>query len=1603
MGYEQLSRLSTLAWLNSYFDRGMERVPTLKSELAAIIGEDKGHLIAQSACFLRGQKVRTRSGEKNIEEITKTDEILTKDGKWEKINFPTNRLYIGQGQILNFCKEPQPIRCTANHQFLVYNSKNKTLEWIEAKNLKKNDKCLEPIVPVCYSNNTVLNLDDFKSIKDYRLKSQEQNYKHNIFRLPEKIIITNELMRLFGLWLADGHISLHEEYNKYNIGFTFSEQEFDIFYNSFVKQGLSDLGLSEENYSINHRPQNHRVDLNINKVEICLLFKEIFGISHANDKHIPLRLKHISYDLDVELFFGYFLGDGYFRYRKSQGGELVAASISYQLIKDFEQLGLAIDLSGSITISQKHTDKNNTVHQESYYLTYSNAFLGKMLNKSKSFSHEELIKIFMQGAIKKDAYADIIYFEDTKYRIKKVKSNENFLINEQVYCLNTNSHSFVLNNIIVHNCLGGELSTETMNLIGAEKCGDRIAAEKAHNNIVQFMFFCLDLFGDDFYVEVAPGLSKEQIAVNKRLKSIADAFGCKMSIGCDAHFMRQEDKYVHNAFLNSKGGERETDAFYKYAHLYSAQEAEKNLLNCFDKDFIQEIFQNSLEIKNKIEFFDLFHKQSVVEVPVKNYDKKSMERKDEYPILESLFTSDNEQERYWINQCWEGLQKKFNCSPYDKPVYLKRLEEEATTKKIIGEKLETNLFAYPITLQHYIDLIWKCGSIVACGRGSGCSGLNHWLLGVTQANPVRWEFPWFRYLNEERIELPDIDFDLCPSKRPKVIREIKKERQQYLNSNLSQQEINELGCTLVSTYGTITTKNSILVAARGYRSEEYPNGIDVDEAQYISSLISSERGFLWSVSDTVYGNKEKDREPNKAFISAVSAYPGLLEIILGIEGLIDKRSSHASGIMFFDKNPYKHCCFMRTPSGEVITQWDLHDAEYCGNVKYDALVTEICDKITNCIELLQKDNKIDPNLSLKEAYFKYLDPEKIDYNDERVWKAIDSGNILNLFQFDSLVGATAIKKLQPTNMKMLTACNGLMRLMTSEKGAEMPLDRYARLKNDMNQWYQEMDDYGLTKEEQKVLEPYFKEEYGTPSSQETLMLMLMDKNICGFTLVEANAARKTVAKKHMNEIPILRENVLSKAKSPKLGEYVWKFGVMTQLGYSFSYIHGCSYSMIGYQTAFLATNWNSIYWNTSCLIVNSGSLEDAIVDEDDETVVKKKSNTDYAKVAKSLGEIRKEGIEVSLVDINNSQYSFSPDAKNNKIQYALKALTRVGDDLIDEIIKNRPYVSMEDFYKRIKPNKSAMITLIKSGAFDCFKPRKEVFKDFIWMVSDIKSTLNLRNVQGLIRNNLLPKELEQEIRIFNFNKYLKATKEKVTYTLNDTCIDFLAEIDCLDLIDGDKLDVKVWEKYYKKRMKAIGDYIKENLDELLEKMNNKAFKDEYVKYCGRDNLSAWEMDSLCFYYHTHELQNIDKERYGLTDLKDLPNEPVVERIYSKNGKSFPIYKLQKICGTCVAKDRAKRVVYLLTTDGIIPVKFRQEQFAIYDKIISEIQPDGTKKRIEKSWFDRGNMLIIQGIKRENQFFTKKYSKTSTHEIYKIDKIYENGTVELIGERAGMGI
>lgn len=1183
-------------------------------------------------------------------------------------------------------------------------------------------------------------------------------------------------------------------------------------------------------------------------------------------------------------------------------------------------------------------------------------------------------------------------------------------------------------------CLGGELGTAVLNLIDCENALDTINAQRYHNQIAVFLEYCLDLFGDDFYIEVAPAKSKDQIAANKRFVKIAEAFGIRMCVGSDSHYLRKEDRYVHKAYLTSKPGEREVDSFYEYCYLMDEQEIRENLRAGLSDEVIDQIFRNSMEIAKKIEFYDLSHSQQVTEVPVKDYPKNSRMAAEvkEYPTLAQMFVSNNIQERYWVNQCFEGLEQKIG--EWDKHLdYVARLEEEADTKRIIGEKLNTNMFAYPITLQHYIDLFWKCGSLVGPGRGSSCSGLNHYLLNVTQLDPIKYDLPWFRYLNRERVELGDIDLDLAPSRRPSILSEIKSERAQYLKAGLDPQFKVNLGCTMIATFGSETAKSAILTACRGYRSKDYPSGIDVDDAQYMTGLIPIERGILWPLQDVIHGNPEKERKPVKPFLSFVNQFPGLLDIMLNIEGLVNKRSSHASGVILFGDDPFEHCCFMKTPKGEIITQWDLHKLEAAGNVKYDFLVVEVLDKIIQAIQLLQEDGEIDPTLSLREVYNKYFHPDVFPMDDKNMWKALQDGDVLNAFQFDSEVGGRAMKKIAPKSLQELADANGLMRLMPSEKGAEMPLDKYVRFKDNIRLWYKEMDDAGLSKTEQKILEPYFLSSYGVPPSQEQLMRMLMDPNICGFSLAEANTARKIVGKKQMAKIPALHEKVLKSARSQLLGQYVWKNGIGPQMGYSFSLIHALAYSILGLQTGYIATHWNPVYWNTACLIVNSGSLEDAskseIVDiyapEADDLAngitfedlpdrsgkVRKTASTDYSKVAKAIGEIRDSGVEVSLLDINKSGFGFKPDAANNRILYGLKGAANISDDFIKQIIANRPYVSMYDFYARVHPKAQQMVSLIKGGAFDSLEPRYQAMVEYVWLKCDKKKRITLQNLPGLIRYGLLPEDTAERIearKFYEFTRYLKAEckylPDPSMYLANDIVIEFLNAHDLSDLLIINTesrrtfIDVKMWDKVYQKQMDVFRDWIASDKEGILNALNDTIFMEEWEKY-GKGNLSSWEMDALCFYYHPHELIDANTYKYGISNYKDLPEVPVVERIYQRGNASIPIYRLNKICGTCIAKDKAKSTVYLLTTQGVVTVKFTKEYFSMFDRRISTIDPTtGKKKFLENSWFNRGSMIMVKGFRREDMFVSRNYAASPGHQLYRITQVLPNGDLELQGER-----
>ena len=495
----------------------------------------------------------------------------------------------------------------------------------------------------------------------------------------------------------------------------------------------------------------------------------------------------------------------------------------------------------------------------------------------------------------------------------------------------------------------------------------------------------------------------------------------------------------------------------------------------------------------------------------------------------------------------------------------------------------------------------------------------------------------------------------------------------------------------------------------------------------------------------------------------------------------------------------------------------------------------------------------------------------------------------------------------------------------------------------------------------------------------------------------------------MSKIPELRDKVLKQAKSPCLGNYIWKCGVAPQLGYSFSVIHALAYSFIGFQTIYIATRWNPIYWNTACLIINSASLESEEEDDED-TADKKDKTTDYGKLAKAIGDIRSHGIKISLVDINKSSYSFEPDPENNEILFGMKGINKVGGPIIDAIIAGRPYSGIVDFMRRCPLNKTVMVSLIKAGAFDkvdehwakeiCAEPRFAIMAFYILSVYEGKTKLNLQNFSTLMQKGLVPDELDLQKRVFAFNKYLKEKKVDKYYLLDDNCLAFYNNYfseENLSVINGCTCILQsTWDKIYKKVMDNARNWLKDNQNEVLNQLNTILFMENWNKYAS-GNISDWEMESLCFYYHKHVLASVDTVKYGLSNFFELPTTPVIETTIKRNGKDIPIYKTYKIVGTVIGKNDTRSSISLLTLDGVVNVKFTKEYFAMYNRQLSEVQPDGSKKVVEKSWFTRGTKIMVTGFRRDDMFQTKTYKHTKTHQLYQIMAIHD-GDIELEHER-----
>lgn len=297
-------------------------------------------------------------------------------------------------------------------------------------------------------------------------------------------------------------------------------------------------------------------------------------------------------------------------------------------------------------------------------------------------------------------------------------------------------------------CLGSELDKLILEMAHQEKEGNVSGRKQAHDKIVSFLSWCIDIFGkENFALEVQPAVSEDQLVVNNIMPSIAAAFGLPICITSDAHYTTKEDQPIHRAFLNSKDGDREVDEFYAACWLQSENEIKDHIagtpLN------YEECCANSMKILEKVQPYSLRRNQEIPQAPIPQ-TKKKFNQLPQYPTLSKLYASDNEYERYWVNECIDQLSAKGLTDEK----YYSRLEEEADTMDYVGAQLGTCIFAYPLFMRHYINLIWKCGSTICAGRGSAGGGLSHYLLGITQTDPFDSHSYFWRFMSKGRAGMP---------------------------------------------------------------------------------------------------------------------------------------------------------------------------------------------------------------------------------------------------------------------------------------------------------------------------------------------------------------------------------------------------------------------------------------------------------------------------------------------------------------------------------------------------------------------------------------------------------------------------------------------------------------------------------------------------------------------------------------------------------------------------------------------------------------------------------------------------------------------------------
>ncbi len=794
------------------------------------------------------------------------------------------------------------------------------------------------------------------------------------------------------------------------------------------------------------------------------------------------------------------------------------------------------------------------------------------------------------------------------------------------------------------------------------------------------------LWGDDYYLElqrheVTDPLQKAnretfpmQQQANKVLIELAREYGIKLICTNDAHFVDKENAEAHDHLLCLSTGKDLDDPTRM---LYSKQEWFKTRqeMNDIFSD-VPEALSNTLEILDKVEFYSLDNDPIMPFFPI----PESFGTEDEWrqkfteQQLYDEFTSDENGENQLSPE--EGAKKIKKLGGYDK-IYRIKFEADYLAElaykgahriygdplsKEVDERIRFELHimktmgfpGYFLIVQDFINSARdELGVMVGPGRGSAAGSVVAYCLGITKIDPLKYDLLFERFLNPDRISLPDIDTDFDDDGRGKVLKWVE---DKYGHEN----------CAHIITYATMATKNSIKDVAR---VEKVPLAISNALCKAIPDRLPDVDGKtpkmnLVNAIKAVPELREAESSSDKALANTIK-YAKMLE------GTVRGTGIHACGFIIC-RDPISNHVPVSTADDPDFkgtktncTQYDGHVIESTGLIKMDFLGLKTLSELKEACDNIKRTRGID------------IDLDTIPIDDAKTYELYQQGRTVGTFQFESQGMQKYLRELKPTVFEDLIAMNALYR-----PGPMGYIPQFIRRKHG-----DEPITYDIP-----IMEKYLKDTYGITVYQE--QVMLLSRLLADFTRGESDALRKAMGKKKKDIVDAMKPKFIEGGQKnghdPKILEKIWA-DWEAFASYAFNKSHAACYSWVAYQTAYLKANYPAEFM----------------------AAIMSRRRDQITEITKLMDECKTMGIDTLGPDVNESYEKFGVN-QHGEIRFGLGAIKGMGDSaamaIIEEREKNGPYKDIYDFAQRVSfssVNRKAYESLALSGGFDSFGIRRE--------------------------------------------------------------------------------------------------------------------------------------------------------------------------------------------------------------------------------------------------------------------------------------------------------